>query len=145
MLKPYAASTFKLPMHFPVDVDGQSGFVFTEAEMARADEDFCFTLVLKFLQSRPSIDVIRLAVVKTWGLLEIPTISFMDAHHVFIKLNFERDFVHEWAREGRVIDGCSFWLFRWTKDFDLKKEPTLAPQWIFLLRLPKHLYRIGCL
>lgn len=99
VLKPYASSSFKLPMHVPVDVDGQPGFAFTKAKMARAAEDFCFALVLKFLRSRPSIDVIHLAVVKMWGLLEIPTISFMDVYHVFIKLNSGRDFVHVWARE----------------------------------------------
>lgn len=134
-----------MPMRYPVDVDGQPGFIFSEAEMTKAAEDFRYALVLKFLRSRPSIDVIWLAVVKTWVLLEIPTISLMDAHHVFIKLNSERDFVHAWAREGRVTDGCMFRLFRWTKDFDPKKEPSSIPQWIFLPGLPLHLYRTDCL
>lgn len=102
--------------------------MFSEVEMIRAAEEFRHALVLKFLRSRPSIDNIRLAMVKMWGLLELPTISFMDAHHVFINLQSERDFVHAWTREGRVIDGCVFRLFRWTKDFDMKKEPSLAPQ-----------------
>jgi len=41
--------------------------------------------------------------------------------------------------------GSNFWLFRWNKDFDLSKESPLAPQWIFLPRLPLHLYCTDCL
>ncbi|KAK2662069.1 hypothetical protein Ddye_000643 [Dipteronia dyeriana] len=43
------------------------------------------------------------------------------------------------------MEGTSFRLFKWTKDFDLHKESTLAPQWIFLPGLPKHLYPCDCL
>lgn len=53
--------------------------------------------------------------------------------------------MHGWAREGRVMEGNLFWLFRWTKDFDLRKESPLAPQWIFLPGLPMHLYHRDCL
>lgn len=53
--------------------------------------------------------------------------------------------MHAWARERWVIDGCTFCLFRWTKDFDLKKEPSIVAQWIFLPGLPMHMYRVDCL
>lgn len=66
--------------------------------------------------------------IKTWGLHEIPTISFMNEHHVLIMMQFEQDIVHGWAREGRSILGCGFRLFRWTKDFDLRKESSLVQQ-----------------
>ncbi|XP_035544614.1 uncharacterized protein LOC118348003 [Juglans regia] len=68
-------------------------------KMSKAAEDFRFAIVLKFVRMRPTIDDIRLAIIKSWGLLEIPT------------------------------------------DFDLRKESTLAPQWIFLPGLPLHMYR----
>lgn len=120
---PSTSSNFKLSMCYLVEVDGQQGFMFSEVEMTRAAEDFRHALVLKFLRVRPSIDNIHLMVVKMWGLQEIPTFSFMDAHHVFLNLHSERDFVHALAREGRVvIDGCMFRIFRWIKDFDLKKN-----------------------
>lgn len=44
-------------------------------------------------------------------------------------------------KEGRIMEGNAFRLFKWTKDFDVKKESPLAPQWIFLPGLPMHLYR----
>ncbi|KAK3219917.1 hypothetical protein Dsin_013887 [Dipteronia sinensis] len=132
---------FKIPMRFPVDINGELGFIFSETEMVKAEEDFRFALVMKFMRYRPSIDKIRLSVVKTWGLTEIPTISFMDDYHVLIHMKNERDFVHGWTREGRTMEGNSFRLFKWTKEFDVKKESPLAPQWIFLPGLPMHLYR----
>ncbi|XP_042959294.1 uncharacterized protein LOC122294521 [Carya illinoinensis] len=137
--------TFKIPMRFPVDIDGEMGFVFSELEMTKAADEFRYALVMKFMKSRPSIDKIRLTVVKTWGLTEVPTISFMDEFHVLIHMKNERDFVHGWAREGRTMEGLPFRLFKWTKDFDVQKESPLAPQWIFLPGLPMHLYRIDFL
>lgn len=46
----------------------------------------------------------------------------MDDYHVLIQIKNERDFIHGWAREGRVMEGNSFSLFKRTKDFDLRKE-----------------------
>lgn len=77
--------------------------------------------------------------------METPIISFMDGFHVLIQMQFEGDFLHACAREGYVIDGYVFRLFRWTKEFDLHVEPSLAPQWIFLPSLPQHMYRTDCL
>lgn len=55
-------------------------------------------------------------------------ISFMDDFHVLLHLENERDYLRTWAREGRVVAGCQFWLFYWSVDFDLKKEPSVAAQ-----------------
>ncbi|XP_031287891.1 uncharacterized protein LOC116146622 [Pistacia vera] len=138
-------TSFKLPMRFPVDIDGELGFVFSESEMVKVAEDLKFALVMKFMRLRHSIDKLRLHVVKNWGLIEIPQISFMDDYHILIHMKNERDFIHGWTREGRSVEGNPFLLFKWTRDFDLKKESPLAPQWIFLPGLPMHLYRRDCL
>lgn len=98
-------SSFKISMRFPVDINGEMGFIFSESEMVKAAEEFRYALVMKFMRFRPSIDKIRLNVVKTWGLQEISTISFMDDYHVLIHMKSERDFVHGWAHEGRKNNG----------------------------------------
>lgn len=54
--------------------------------MVKAGEEFRYALVMKFMRTRPSIDKIWLTVVKAWGLMEIPTISFMDDHHMLIHM-----------------------------------------------------------
>lgn len=138
-------TSFNLSLRFPTEIGGEKGFIFLEHEMSKAAEDFRFTLVLKFLRSCPSINLIRTTIIKTWGLTKIPTMSFMDCFHVLIQMQNEKDFIHSWAREGRTLAGCYFHLFRWTKEFNLEKESSLALQWIFLPGLPLHLNRIDCL
>ncbi|KAL5995846.1 hypothetical protein ACLOJK_025917 [Asimina triloba] len=103
--------SFNISLRFPVDINDELGFVFMETEMTKAAEEYKFAIVTKFFRVRPSIDVIRLNVVKKWGLVEILTISFMDDYHVLLQMKNERDFVHGWAREGRVMEGFSFRLF----------------------------------
>lgn len=44
-----------------------------------------------------------------------------------------------------MVASCQFQLFNWTVDFDMHKELAIAPQWIFLPRLPLHLYWLDCL
>ncbi|KAK1577801.1 hypothetical protein Q3G72_024969 [Acer saccharum] len=95
---------YKFPMRYPVDINDELGFIFSEMKMVKAEEDFRFALVMKFMRFRPSIDRIRLSVVKTWGLTEIPMISFMDDYHVLIHMKNERDFVHGWTREASRFD-----------------------------------------
>ncbi|KAI9195370.1 hypothetical protein LWI28_014229 [Acer negundo] len=113
--------------------------------MKRAAKDLKHALVLKFLSSRPSIDVLGVQIIKTWGFSEVSMISFMDNHHVLLHLANKKNYVHVWAREGKVVAGCQFQLFNWSANFDVNKEPSIVPQWIFLPDLRLHLYRQDCL
>lgn len=94
MNKRVDAHVFKLPMRFSVDINGEQGFIFSKTKMTKVEEEFHFALVMKFRCYRPSIDKIRVSIVKTWELTKIPTISVMDDYHVLIHMNNERDFVH---------------------------------------------------
>ncbi|KAI9184707.1 hypothetical protein LWI28_000187 [Acer negundo] len=62
-------------------------------EMERAIEDLKLALVLKFLSSRPSIDVLRVQIIKTWGFSEVSMINFMDNNHVLLHLANEKDYI----------------------------------------------------
>lgn len=64
-----------IPMKYPTLINGQMGFVFTDQETKKLADDLRFALVLKFLSTRPNIDDLRRAVVKTWGLNEIEIAS----------------------------------------------------------------------
>lgn len=69
-------------MRFPIDINGEIGFIFTEPEMVKAVEEFRYVPAMKFMHACLSIDNIQFVVIKTWGLIEIRTISFMDKYHV---------------------------------------------------------------
>ncbi|KAL5981088.1 hypothetical protein ACLOJK_029008 [Asimina triloba] len=72
--KPSDTPSFKIPLQFPMDINDELDFIFTETEIMKAAEDYKFAIVMKFLRTRPSIDVIRLNVVKKWSLEEISMI-----------------------------------------------------------------------
>lgn len=55
-------------------------------------------------------------------------LSFMDKVHMLLHLVTERDYIHAWAWEGRVVAGCQFKLFNWSIDFDTRKESSIATQ-----------------
>lgn len=74
----------------------------------------------------PFIDVIWLNIIKTWGFKEVSIVSFMDYSHVLLHLANEQDYLHAWAREGRVIVECQLRLFNWSVEFNVNKEPSLA-------------------
>lgn len=40
-------------------------------------------------------------------------ISFMYDYQVLLHLANEMDYLHAWAREGRMVAGCQFQLFNW--------------------------------
>lgn len=72
---------FRVPHRQPKLISSNLGFVFTDAEVKKAAEDLQIALVLKFTSWRPPINMIGQNIIKTWGFMAIPTISFMDNHH----------------------------------------------------------------
>ncbi|KAI9185127.1 hypothetical protein LWI28_004452 [Acer negundo] len=125
--RPILSSKYKISLRGPELINGDLGFVFSDVEMERATEDLKHALMLKFLTSRPSIDVLRVQIIKTWGFSEVPMISFIDNHHVLLHLANEKDYILAWARERRVVAGCQFRLFNWSANFDVNKEPSIVP------------------
>lgn len=113
--------------------------------MDKVAEDLKFALVLKFLAKHHSIDELRLNIIKTWDFKEVPMLSFMNLFHALQHLVNERDYLHAWAREIRVIVGCQFRLYNWFMNFDVNKEPSMVVQYIYLPGLSLMLYWLDCL
>lgn len=56
-------------------IDGEVCVVFSKEEMDQSALPFQFSLVLKFLHQRPSLDSIRLFIRTRWGLLKQLVVS----------------------------------------------------------------------
>lgn len=108
---PLPQAKCRLSIHKPELVNGELGFVFSDAKMECATKELKFALVLKFIALHPSIHVLSNQTIKTWGFSEVPMISFMDDHHVLLHLSNEKDYVHAWAREGASMAGYNFRIF----------------------------------
>lgn len=118
-------------------VDGTVCVVFSNDELDRSAIPFQYSLVLKFLRQRPSLDSIR----SRWGLVNQPIVSSMRrSWNVVVHLSLEGDFVKAFACENYEIAGVPYRVFHWTTDFHEDQEPVRVPVWITLLGLPLNFY-----
>lgn len=78
----------------------------SDVEMDRAVEECRYVLVMKFPMNRPSIDVLQLKIIKTWGFSEVLMISFIDEHQFLLHLTNEKRL---FTYVGKGGTGCG-WL-----------------------------------
>ncbi|CAM8983222.1 unnamed protein product [Rhodiola kirilowii] len=67
--------------------DGKPVMSFTQAELQPGLQKLQFSLIAKFLASRPQIEEVRRLMNQAWALEEPVTIGAMDARHVLIILS----------------------------------------------------------
>lgn len=96
-----------LPVKAPKIMDGEVCVIFSKEEIQKSVEPFSYSLVLKFLRQRPSLDVIRGFIKNRWGLPGNVVASAMMRLHrnVFVRLTSEEDFNKAFSREVCDING----------------------------------------
>ncbi|XP_042944611.1 uncharacterized protein LOC122278495 [Carya illinoinensis] len=138
---PQPIPAFDVPFRAPKVVDGELCFLFSKDEIRKSAEPFWFSLVLKFLRRRPSLDAIRAFIRSRWGLSGIPVVSSMSKpRNVFIRFQSESDLNKALSREATDVDGVHYRAFLWLTDFSENEEPSLVPVWINLPGLPPNFY-----
>lgn len=111
-------SKLQIPPCWPKLINGEMEISFIDTNMEKVDEDVKLALILKFSVRRPPIDLMWLHINMSWGFLDSLIVNFMDKQPVLLDLASEKDYLHAWAREGRMVARCCFSLFNWTVDFD---------------------------
>ncbi|KAG6691211.1 hypothetical protein I3842_10G054700 [Carya illinoinensis] len=115
--------------------------MFSLEEIQKSAKPFVFSLGLKFLGQRPSLDVIRAFVRNRWGLVAQPVISGMrKPRNVFLRFSKEEDFLKAFSREACDIEDVPYKIFYWTTEFSKEAEPSRIPVWVFLPGLPSNFY-----
>ncbi|XP_042978785.1 uncharacterized protein LOC122309374 [Carya illinoinensis] len=131
-----------LAPRIPKLVDGEVFFQFTKEEIARSTKLCRFSVVLKFLKQRPSLDAVRSFIHSRWGLSSTPVVSFMWCpRNVFVRMMSEADFTKALSREVCEINGSFYRPFRWSPDFDEDAKPSRVPVWVYLPGLPPNFYQ----
>ncbi|KAF5469004.1 hypothetical protein F2P56_013109 [Juglans regia] len=122
-------------------LDGEVYFQFLREEIIKSAESFRFSVVLKFLKQRPSLDVVRCFIHNHWGLSTTPVVSSMRRlRNVFVCMANEVDFTKALSRDVCEINGSFYRVFRWTPEFIEDDEPSRVPVWLSLLGLPPNFY-----
>lgn len=97
---------------------GRSSCSFPEKKLSILVASFRFSMVMKFLGQRPSLDRIHIFISGRWGLFAQPVILAMrKPRNVFFWFSFEEDFFKAMSHESSDIDGVSYQNFQWTVDF----------------------------
>ncbi|OIT31489.1 hypothetical protein A4A49_52552 [Nicotiana attenuata] len=100
-----------------------------------------WTIVSKFINSRPSIDIIRPEFARTVTTKGEVKIEAKDRFHVFIDVENEEDFNNIYAMEFIPLDGVIYMkITKWTTKFKPRSESSLAPIRINLPDIPWHYY-----
>lgn len=103
-----------MPLKRPELINRELGVSFSDMEIEKIVEDVKYALALKFVVHRPSIELLRQHIFTLWGFLKKPNVlCSMYNKHVLLQLMLKRDYMHSWAREGRMVVGYSFRLFNW--------------------------------
>lgn len=72
-----------IPLHTPKMVDGDLCMVFSKEEIALSAQPFKFSMVMKFLQRRPYLDIIKSFIRNCWGLANQHVVSSMRKPRMF--------------------------------------------------------------
>ncbi|KAF5470378.1 hypothetical protein F2P56_010897, partial [Juglans regia] len=126
----------------PKVLEGEVYFQFSKEEIARSAEPFRYSVVLKFLKNRPSLDAVRAFIHSRWGLTANPVVSAMRRpRNVFVRMVNEVDFTKALSREVCEINGLFYRAFRWSPEFNEDAEPSRVPVWVSLPGLPPNFYQ----
>ncbi|XP_077245298.1 uncharacterized protein LOC143885157 [Tasmannia lanceolata] len=116
---------------------GEPVIYFEESTINASAERLKYCLVGKFPRSCPSLARIRDWARRVWKLRGDWAVTFLDAHHVFIRLDNISDMIRIWVRSRWWIDGHLMNVFKWTSKFQpTEAEPSSAAVWISLPSLP---------
>ncbi|KAL9680909.1 hypothetical protein QQ045_012690 [Rhodiola kirilowii] len=121
--------------------DGCPLISFTAAELNAGAKRFEYTLIAKFTIGRPTLKDIRQFLDAHWGIKGRMTITdIWDGRHVAIILNSEDDVRAALTYPIQKIGHAFFRMFRWSVDYNPKREATRITAWIRLPGLPLRMY-----
>lgn len=104
-----------------------------------------FTAVAKFQAARPPLSAIKQHIDAHWNVKGNISLSpNWDGRHVVIFLDSEDDLNAALVCPHRKVQNALFRLFRWTADYNPKKESTLVTKWINLPGLPMEFFTRSC-
>ncbi|KAL9673092.1 hypothetical protein QQ045_029345 [Rhodiola kirilowii] len=121
--------------------DGKPVVSFTTAEFAAGAALFKYSLVAKFKIGRPSISEICSVLKEHWDIKGSCTLSdIWDGRHNMVILDSEADAVTALTSLIRNVSLAMFRLFRYSPDYDPKRESAKTTKWVRLTGLPPPLF-----
>lgn len=121
-------------------VDNIPALLFTPLEVEQLNKQRENTLIMKFSAGRPSLQDIRSHIAAEWQLASPPAVGLLDPRHVTIHMGSFADTTRALSRNSNRIQNSLFRLFRWSPDFKIGKDSSMAAVWVKLHNLPLQYY-----
>ncbi|VFQ89722.1 unnamed protein product [Cuscuta campestris] len=120
---------------------GTPGVVFKRSEMQKLSQLDNFLLIGKFSHGRPEIATLRKFFAEKFLLRESVQISLRDPRHVMILFTHPLD-CNDIFMQGQIQFNGQFpmRLFRWSPEFNVKTESSVAPVWVTFPNLRADLF-----
>ncbi|KAH0687778.1 hypothetical protein KY284_018331 [Solanum tuberosum] len=125
---------------------GYPSITFYEADFLQKMPGRCkYTLVGKFINAMPRMEVIRKSFIAQTQLTGGVKIAHFNSRHIYIDLDNEADHISVWTKQKMFIAGHSMKLQVWTPTFKPAEETPIVPIWITLPELPWHCHYMDIL
>ncbi|KAG5606124.1 hypothetical protein H5410_027616 [Solanum commersonii] len=125
---------------------GYPSITFHEEDFMQKMPGRCkYTLVSKFTNAMPKMEVIRKSFVAQTQLTGGVKIVHFNSRHIYIDLDNEVDHISVWTKQKMFIAGHPMKLQVWTPTFKPAEETPIVPIWITLPELPWHCYYMDIL
>lgn len=112
----------------------------TEDVMVKLADRCKFTLIGKFTNPMPKMELIRKSFTQQTQLTGGVKIAHYNPRHVYIDLDNEQDYITVWTQQRMYIDSQLMRLQKWTPTFTPREETPIVPVWVTLPELPWHFY-----
>ncbi|KAG5631414.1 hypothetical protein H5410_003131, partial [Solanum commersonii] len=99
------------------------------------------TLMGKFTNTMPKMEIIRKSFTLQTQLTGGVKINHYNSRHVYIDLDNEFDYVTVWTKQRTSIEGQLMRIQAWTPDFTPEEETPIVPIWVALPKLPWYCYK----
>ncbi|XP_060182449.1 uncharacterized protein LOC132612132 [Lycium barbarum] len=99
-----------------------------------------WTIVRRFLKSRPQIDTIRSKFDEKFAMKGTVKIGVFDNFNIFLTFNNEADFNGILYKRVIEIEGFQIWLQKWTPNFKPEEDLPIVPVWVLLPGFPFHMH-----
>ncbi|KAK4733712.1 hypothetical protein R3W88_007973 [Solanum pinnatisectum] len=125
---------------------GYPSITFHEEDFMQKMPGRCkFTLVGKFTNAMPKMEIIRKSFIAQTQLTSGVKISHFNSRHIYIDLDNEADHISVWTKQKMFIAGHLMKLQVWTPTFKPAEETPIVPIWVTLPELPWHCYYMDIL
>lgn len=112
---------------------------FSEEDVSNITSPFQFFFVKKFSHGQLSMLEIN-AIFETFSLKSTFNTGLLNTRHILIRFNSKEDYHRVWLQEQWYLKRFLMRIFKWTPNFRVDAESSIAPIWVSLPHLPVHFF-----